>query len=33
MLAEGMFVWWQYVLMIGLILLIVVYFQLRKRGQ
>ncbi len=33
MLAEGMFQWWQYVLAILLIVLIVVFFQLRKRQQ
>jgi len=31
MLAEGMFEWWQGVLLILLIILIIVYFQLRKR--
>jgi hypothetical protein len=30
-LAEGMFTWWQGVLLVVLIALIVVYFQLRKR--
>jgi len=32
-LAEGMFTWWQGVLLILLIILIIVNFQLRKRQQ
>ncbi len=31
MLAEGMFSWWQGVLLVLLIVLIIVYFQMRKR--
>jgi len=31
LLAEGMFSWWQGVLLVLLIILIVVYFQMRKR--
>jgi hypothetical protein len=30
---EGYFSWWQGVLLVLLIVLIIVYFQLRKRGQ
>lgn len=30
-LAEGLFSWWQGVLLVLLIILIIVYFQLRKR--
>ena len=31
LLAEGLFTWWQGVLLVLLIILIIVYFQLRKR--
>ena len=31
LLAQGFFTWWQGVLLIVLIALIIVYFQLRKR--
>jgi len=30
-LADGLFQWWQGVLLVLLIILIIVYFQLRKR--
>jgi len=33
LLAEGWFTWWQGVLLVLLIALIIVYFQLKKRQQ